>query len=359
MGEKIVALPGDGIGPEVVQAGVEILKECASRHRLDLEVQEFEVGGQALLKHGEPLPSPVLDACRESRALLLGAVGGPRFDDHPRHLRPERVLLRLRKELGLYANLRPIRPHEALLAASPLKEEIIAGVDILIVRELTGGIYFGEPRGLETRSEGRVGFNSEVYFDFEVERIARIAFEASRKRRLHVTSVDKSNVLESSQLWRSVVEEVARDYPDVRVDHMLIDNCAMQLMAQPEQFDVILSTNMFGDILSDEAAMLTGSIGMLPSASLGGKTALYEPVHGTAPDIAGQGKANPLATIASVAMLFRHSLDCHDIALEIEAAVEKTLQEGHRTADIALKGEKAIGTSAMLKQVRRHLVRAS
>ena len=355
MGERILALPGDGIGPEVVHAGTEILKECASRHHLDLEVQEFEVGGQALLKHGEPLPAFVLDACRESRALLLGAVGDPRFDDQPRHLRPERALLQLRKELGLYANLRPIRPHKALLAASSLKEEMITGVDILIVRELTGGIYFGEPRGLETRPEGRVGFNSEVYFDFEVERIARVAFEASRKRRLHVTSVEKSNVLESSQLWRSVVEKVAPEYPDVRVDHMLVDNCAMQLIGRPKQFDVILSTNMFGDILSDEAAMLTGSIGMLPSASLGGKTALYEPVHGTAPDIAGQGRANPLATIASVAMLFRHSLDRHDIALEIEAAVGKTLQEGHRTADIALQGEKAIGTSAMLEQVERHL----
>ena len=359
MAERIIVLPGDGIGSEVVGAGLEILKECVSRHHLDLEVQEFEVGGQALEKHGEPLPSFVLEACRESRAVLLGAVGGPRFDDQPRHLRPERALLQLRKELGLYANLRPVRPYEALLATSPLKKEIIEDVDILIVRELTGGIYFGEPRGVETRPEGRVGFNSEVYFDFEVERIARVALEASRKRRFHVTSVEKSNVLESSQLWRQVVEEVAGEYPDVKVDHMLVDSCAMQLIGRPKQFDVILSTNMFGDILSDEAAMLTGSIGMLPSASLGGKTALYEPVHGTAPDIAGQSKANPLATISSVAMLFRYSLDRHDIAIEIEEAVEKTLEEGYRTADIACEGEKAIGTRAMLDQVRRHLVKRS
>lgn len=352
MAETIVALPGDGIGPEVVGAGLEIVRECASRHGLDLEIQQFEVGGQALAKHGDPLPESVIEACRECRAVLLGAVGDPRFDDNPSHLRPERALLKLRRELGLYANLRPVKLYNALADASPLKREIIQGVDILIVRELTGGIYFGEPRGQETRPEGRVGFNSEVYFDFEVERIARVAFEASRKRGRCVTNVDKSNVLESSQFWRSVVREVAGEYGDVQLDHLLVDNCAMQLIARPKQFDVILSTNMFGDILSDEAAMLTGSIGMLPSASLGGQTSLFEPVHGTAPDIAGQDKANPLATIASVALLFRHAFNRHDIALEIETAIQKTLDEGHRTADIAVAGEKVIGGQAMLRQVQ-------
>lgn len=350
MGETIVALPGDGIGLEVVAAGVEVLRECASRHNLELSIEEYAVGGQAIEKYGDPLPDFVLEACRKSKAVVLGAVGDVRFESKPRHLRPERALLQLRKELGLYANLRPIKLYEPLISSSALKPEIIRGVDILIVRELTGGIYFGEPRGLETRSEGRVGFNSEVYYDFEIDRIARVAFEAGRKRSRRVTSVDKSNVLESSQLWRSVVTEIAREYPDVTLSHLLVDNCAMQLIARPRQFDVLLSTNMFGDILSDEAAMLTGSIGMLPSASLGGKTALYEPVHGTAPDIAGQNKANPLATIASVALLFRYSLDREDIALQIERAIEKALSDGRRTADIAAS-EKAIGTRAMLDAV--------
>lgn len=355
MGETIVVLPGDGIGSEVVSAGLEVFKECASRHSLDLEVQEFDVGGKAIDKYGDPLPDLVLEACRRARALLLGAVGDSRFDKNPRHLRPERALLQLRKELGLYANLRPIRVYQPLLGASSLKSEIIDGVDILMVRELTGGIYFGEPRGLETRSEGRVGFNSEVYFDYEVDRIARVAFESSRRRKSRVTSVDKSNVMESSQLWRSVVQEVGRDYPDVTLEHMLVDNCAMQLIARPRQFDVILTTNMFGDILSDEAAMLTGSIGMLPSASLGGTTGLYEPVHGSAPDIAGQDKANPLATMASVALLFRHSLDRDDIASQIERAIEQTLTDGYRTADIAGAGERPVGTRAMLEQVLKRL----
>lgn len=355
MGETIVVLPGDGIGSEVVSAGLEVFKECASRHSLDLEVQEFDVGGKAIDKYGDPLPDFVLEACRRARALLLGAVGDSRFDKNPRHLRPERALLQLRKELGLYANLRPIRVYQPLLGASSLKSEIIDGVDILMVRELTGGIYFGEPRGLETRSEGRVGFNSEVYFDYEVDRIARVAFESSRRRKSRVTSVDKSNVMESSQLWRSVVQEVGRDYRDVTLEHMLVDNCAMQLIARPRQFDVILTTNMFGDILSDEAAMLTGSIGMLPSASLGGTTGLYEPVHGSAPDIAGQDKANPLATMASVALLFRHSLDRDDIASQIERAIEQTLTDGYRTADIAGAGERPVGTRAMLEQVLKRL----
>lgn len=355
MSETIVALPGDGIGLEVVNAGLEVLRACAKRHELDLDVREFAVGGQAIEKYGDPLPDFVLEACQKSRAVLLGAVGDSRFESNPRHLRPERALLQLRKALGLYANLRPVRLYKALLSASTLKSEVVDGVDILIVRELTGGIYFGEPRGIETRSQGRMGVNTELYFDFEVDRIARVAFDASRNRRRHVTSVDKSNVLETSQLWRSVVNEVAREYSDVTLNHMLVDNCAMQLVARPRHFDVLLTNNMFGDILSDEAAMLTGSIGMLPSASLGGQTALYEPVHGTAPDIAGQDKANPLATIASVALLFRYSLNRDDIAVGIENALAKTLDQGHRTADIATQGEKPVGTRAMLDFVLQNL----
>ncbi|MBI4446372.1 MAG: 3-isopropylmalate dehydrogenase [Acidobacteria bacterium] len=355
MSSRVVALPGDGIGPEVVEAGLEVLRESAKKYALDIEIEQYAIGGRGIEEYGDPLPPAVLEACRKSRAVLLGSVGDARYDSNPHHLRPERALLQLRKELGLFANLRPIKCHEALTFASPLKPEIVKGVDILIVRELIGGIYFGEPRGLETRSQGRVGFNSEVYYDFEIQRIARVAFEASRSRGRRVTSVDKSNVLESSQLWRSVVSEAANEYADVSLSHILVDNCAMQLIARPRQFDVLLCTNMFGDILSDEAAMLTGSIGMLPSASVGGETALYEPVHGTAPDIAGKGKANPLATIASVALLFRHSFQREDIARRIETAVEMTLNQGVRTADIALPSDQVVGTRGMLDSVLENL----
>ncbi|MGH9339663.1 MAG: 3-isopropylmalate dehydrogenase [Acidobacteriota bacterium] len=362
MSRKLVALPGDGIGVEVTRAALQVFRECAARHQLDVEVEEFKAGGQAIEEYGEPMPDFVVEACKSSRAVLLGALGDSKYDSSPAHLRPERGLLRIRKELGLYANLRPIKCYSALLNASPLKPDRIDGVDLLIVRELTGGIYFGEPRGLEDRSEGRAGINSEVYFDYEVERISKTAFEASRKRSRQVTSVDKANVLESSQLWRKVVQEVGRNYPDVSLRHMLVDNCAMQLIARPREFDVLLTTNMFGDILSDEAAMLTGSIGMLPSASLGafassgekgssGVMGLYEPVHGTAPDIAGQDKANPLAAIASLALLFRYSFDRNDIAHQIEAAIEHTLNAGFRTADISQDGGAVLGTKAMTEKV--------
>lgn len=360
MRQTITVLPGDGIGPEVVAATLQVFHHCLRRHSLELEVAEYEVGGRALDRFGEPLPEAVLEACRACRIVLLGAVGDPRFDAHPPHQRPEQALLKLRKELGLFANLRPVKTFPSLLEASTLKRPVVEGVDILIVRELTGGIYFGEPRGLETRAEGRLGFNSEVYYDYEIERIAHVAFQAARLRKKKVTSVDKSNVLESSQLWRTVVEEVGRQYPDVQLEHMLVDNCAMQLLARPRSFDVLLTSNLFGDILSDEAAMLTGSIGMLPSASLGeeteqGRLGLYEPVHGSAPDIAGQGKANPLATIASLALLFRYSLQRDDIAVEIETAIEKALEEGYATPDLALPGMQVVGTQELVDRVLDHL----
>lgn len=353
----LVALPGDGIGAEVTAAALEVLEACCRQHGLALEIERLPVGGQALDRYGEPLPDFVLEACLRSGVVLLGAVGEPRFDQNPPHLRPERALLRLRKELDLFANLRPVKTYPSLLNSSPLKPDRVEDVDILIVRELTGGIYFGEPRGLERRPDGRVGFNSEVYHDFEVERITRTACEAALQRQSKVTSVDKANVLESSQLWRKVVEEVVADYPEITLRHMLVDNCAMQLIAWPKQFDVILTTNMFGDILSDEAAMLTGSIGMLPSASLGKagdgghRVGLYEPVHGTAPDIAGQNRANPLAAIASVALLLRHSLNRDDMAREIESAIDAVLNRGYRTADLAEPGQETIGTTAMRDRV--------
>lgn len=360
MSHKIIVLPGDGIGAEVTRGAIAVLDECARRHSLELEVEEHDIGGVAIDKTGEPLPRSVLEACLQSKIVLLGAVGDPRFDRQPGHLRPEKALLGLRKELGLFANLRPIITFPELLDASTLKREVIEGVDILIVRELTGGIYFGEPRGLETRAEGRVGFNSEVYFDFEIERIARIAFEAARMRSRNLVSVDKSNVLESSQLWRAVVEEVHEDYPEVGLGHILIDNCAMQLVTRPKTFDVLLTSNMFGDILSDEAAMLTGSIGMLPSASLGaeeedGRVGLFEPVHGSAPDIAGQDRANPLAAIGCVALMFRYSLDRDDIGREIERAILRVLADGIRTPDISVEGSIEVGTQLMVNSVLERL----
>jgi len=360
MTHRIVSLPGDGIGKEVTAGALAVLHECAAKHDLQVEIEEYPIGGTAIDEFGEPLPDFVLEGCRNARMLLLGAVGDPRFDRSPSHLRPEKALLGIRKELQLFANLRPIKTFSVLVDSSTLKREVVEGVDILIVRELTGGIYFGEPRGLETRPEGRIGYNSKVYFDFEIERIARIAFEAARMRDQRVVSVDKANVLEVSQLWRAVVEEVAEEYPDVKLSHMLIDNCAMQLIARPREFDVLLTGNMFGDILSDEAAMLTGSIGMLPSASLGEvkdgiRVGLYEPVHGSAPDIAGQDKANPLAAIGCVALLFRYSMERDDIGRQIEAAVEQVLRDGIRTVDIATEGTRIVGTKQMVEEVLMRL----
>ncbi|HSR49591.1 MAG TPA: 3-isopropylmalate dehydrogenase [Acidobacteriota bacterium] len=365
MPKTIVALPGDGIGKEVTQSALQVLRHQTEAHGLDIEVEELPVGGTALARHGDPLPEFVLEACRRSAVVLLGAVGDPAYDDQPPERRPERAILQLRKELGLYANLRPITTYEALLEASSLKPQVVRGVDILIVRELTGGIYFGQPRGQEERDGARVAYNTEVYYDWEVERIAHTAFQAARLRGKQVVSVDKSNVLEASRLWRSVVDEVAQEYPEVELSHMLVDNCAMQLVRSPGQFDVMLTNNMFGDILSDEAAMLTGSLGMLPSASLGrlddGRpAALFEPVHGSAPDIAGKGLANPLAAIASAALLLRHSLAQDQAAREIEGAVGKVLQEGWRSADLASSETpraKVLGTRDMTEQVLQKLKR--
>lgn len=346
---RIAVLPGDGIGPEIVRAALDVLDAAAARYGLDLELREALVGGCAYDATGHPLPPETLAICREADAVLFGAIGGPKWDAiQPPTLRPEiGGLLALRKELGLFANLRPARLYPALAAASTLRTDITAnGLDILIVRELTGGIYFGQPRGRD--QDGRRAFDTCVYTVAEIERIARVGFEAARKRTKRLCSVDKANVLETSRLWRETVSALAAEYPDVQLSHMLVDNCAMQLVRNPGQFDTIVTENLFGDILSDEASMLTGSLGMLPSASLGsGRMGLYEPIHGSAPDIAGQNRANPLATILSAAMLLRHSLDRPDAADGIERAVQVVLNSGHRTADIADAGQTAIGTREM------------
>ncbi len=354
---KIAIIPGDGIGPEVTNGTRMVLEAVANRFRHDFVFEELLAGGIAIDATGEPLPAPTVAACRNSDAVLLGAVGGPQWDTLPGDRRPERALLGLRAELNLYANLRPAVLHGALASACPLHPSIAGrGIDILFVRELTGGIYFGE-RG---RREGKLGpeaYDTEAYSVTEVERIARLAFEVARKRNRHLTSVDKANVLESSRLWRETVLKVAADYPDVRLDHLYVDNASMQLIRQPDFFDVVVTSNMFGDILSDEAAMITGSIGMLPSASLGlpGTPGLYEPIHGSAPDIAGQDKANPLATILSSAMMLRLSLGLPAEADAVEKAVAQVLAAGFRTGDIMDKDSAAVlyqtGTRAMSEKV--------
>ncbi len=335
--DRVLVLPGDGIGPEVTEQAQRVLVAAADRHGLKLAFEEGLIGGAAIDAEGTPLPDAVVTRARECRAVLLGAVGGPKWDDMPVDTRPERGLLRIRKELGLFANLRPANVFPALADASTLRPEVVHGIDLLVVRELTGGIYFGEPRGralVEGRREAR---NTMVYDEVEVKRISRVAFEAARGRRRHVTHVHKANVLEVSQLWYEVVDEVAREYSDVELHHQLVDSCAMLLVKEPGRFDVIVTGNLFGDILSDEAAMITGSLGMLPSASLGeGGVGLYEPVHGSAPDIAGRDVANPLATILSAAMLLEHSLGAHAAAGEVRDAVARVLDDGHRTADLVL-----------------------
>jgi len=345
---KILVLPGDGIGPEITAEAVRVLKTLG----LSCEIEEALLGGCAVDATGDPYPEATRKLAREADAVLLGAVGGPKWDSLPREQRPERGLLGIRKELGLFANLRPALLYPELANASTLKPEVVSGLDILIVRELTGDIYFGQPRGIETRRvdgvEQRVGFNTMIYTESEIRRIARVAFEAARKRRRRVCSVDKMNVLECTQLWRDVVSETARDYPDVELSHMLVDNAAMQLVRNPQQFDVMVTGNMFGDILSDEAAMLTGSIGMLPSASLDANNkGLYEPCHGSAPDIAGKGAANPLATILSAAMMLRYTFNLQEAAERIEHAVKRVLAQGFRTADIYEPGMKRVGTREM------------
>ncbi|MBO8126308.1 MAG: 3-isopropylmalate dehydrogenase [Firmicutes bacterium] len=345
---KIALLPGDGIGKEVVREAVKILLAVGKRYNLDFVFEEGLIGGSAYDATSSPLPPKTIDLCLGADAVLLGAVGGPKWDDLPGNLRPEAGLLGIRKALGLYANLRPARVFPGLTGASPLKEKVVSGIDILVIRELTGGIYFGEPRGREKLvSGGTKAYDTMVYTTEEVRRIAELAFEIAAKRCGRVTSVDKANVLESSRLWREVVRQVHQRYPDVVLTEMYVDNCAMQLVRDPGQFDVILTTNLFGDILSDEAAMLTGSLGMLPSASLGGSVGLYEPVHGSAPDIAGENKANPLATILSAAMLLRYSLGLHQEAQAIEDAVEAALLAGYRTLDIAAGSCQVVSTSQM------------
>ena len=345
---KIAVLPGDGIGVEIVAEAVRVLERLRSEG-LDLAIESAPIGGAGYDSSGQPLPDATLDLARRADAIVLGAVGGPRYDVLPRALRPEQGILALRKALGLFANLRPAILYPELAGASTLKPEVVAGLDLMIVRELTGDIYFGLPRGRRSNAAGEAeGFDTMVYSEPEIRRIARVGFELARKRARKLCSVDKANVLDTSILWREVVTAVGGEYTDVDLSHMYVDNAAMQLVRNPKQFDVIVTGNIFGDILSDEASMLAGSIGMLPSASLdaGGK-GLYEPIHGSAPDIAGQDKANPLGTILSLAMMFRHSFDRADIAARIEAAVRKVLAQGLRTRDIALPGERAIGTRAL------------
>jgi 3-isopropylmalate dehydrogenase len=341
---KICVLPGDGIGPEIMAEAVRVIDALD----LKAEMEEALLGGTAVDATGDPYPEATRRLAREADAVLLGAVGGPKWDSLPREQRPERGLLSIRKDLGLFANLRPAILYPELANASTLKPEVVAGLDILIVRELTGDIYFGQPRGIETRDGERYGFNTMHYTESEIRRIGRVAFEAARKRDRRLCSVDKMNVLETTQLWRDVITELAADYPDVELSHMLVDNAAMQLVRAPKQFDVMVTGNMFGDILSDEASMLTGSIGMLPSASLDeNNKGLYEPSHGSAPDIAGQGVANPLATILSAAMMLRYSFDREGAATRVETAVKKVLAQGYRTGDIFEPGTTKVGTRQM------------
>jgi 3-isopropylmalate dehydrogenase len=345
---KIAVFPGDGIGPEIVKQAVKVFNALA-RDGLKIEMEEAPIGGAAYDAYQDPLPQTTLALARASDAVLLGAVGGPKYDALPRPMRPEQGLLRIRKELGLFANLRPALLYEELAGASTLKTEVVAGLDILILRELTGDIYFGQPRGRrKTESGEREGFDTMQYSESEIRRIAHVGFGIARKRGRKLCSVDKANVLDTSILWREVVNEVAKEYSDVELSHMYVDNAAMQLVRAPRQFDVILTGNMFGDILSDEASMLTGSIGMLPSASLdAGNKGLYEPIHGSAPDIAGRNLANPLATILSASMMMRHTFGDEAAAGRIESAVKRVLKQGFRTADIFEAGTKKVGTEEM------------
>ena len=356
MSKKIAVLPGDGIGVEIVAEAVKLL-EFLKNGGLDIELVEAPVGGAGYDAAGKPLPDETLALVKQADSILLGAVGGPQYEKLPRELRPERGLLGLRYELGLFANLRPAILYPQLAGASSLRPEVVAGLDIMIVRELTGGIYFGEPRGIRTRSDGeREGFNTLIYSESEIDRICRVAFDIAMKRSKRLCSVDKANVLEVSELWRERVERIGASYPEVELSHMYVDNAAMQLVKWPRQFDVMVTGNMFGDILSDAAAMLTGSIGMLPSASLDANSkGMYEPIHGSAPDIAGKGVANPLATILSVAMMLRYSLDRADLAERIEAAVGKVLNSGMRTADIMSEGCTQVGTVEMGEAVLAEL----
>jgi len=353
---RIIVLPGDGVGPEVTAEALKLLHRVAALRGHRFSFDEVPFGSTAIQAGGPPLPAETLEACRRADAILLGAVGGPQWDGLPPDRRPEAGLLGLRRHLQLFANLRPVKAIPGLLDASPLRADIVRGTDILIVRELTGGLYFGEPRGRSTRDGRRVALDSLPYSEDEIARVARVAFQAARGRRRRVTSVDKANVLHSSQLWREVVLEVAREFPDVTCDHAIVDSAAMQLIRQPTAFDVIVTENMFGDILSDEAAGVVGSLGFLPSASLGAAgPSLYEPVHGTAPDIAGRGIANPVGAILSAAMLLRHALRLDAEAAAVEGAVERVLADGARTADVAAGGP-ALSTVAFGDRVASALI---
>ncbi len=349
MNYKIAVVKGDGIGPDIVDQALMVLDKIGAQYGHQFNYTEVLAGGAALDATGVPLPEETVRICKESDSVFLGAVGGPKWDVLPGNIRPEKALLGLRSQLGLFANIRPAVMYKELADACPLKAEIIGdtGLDLVVVRELTGGLYFGD-RGTMQTENGETAYDTMIYSEMEVRRIAIVAFDIAMKRGKKVTSVDKANILDSSRLWRRVVEEVAKDYPEVALSHLYVDNCAMQLVVKPQQFDVILTENMFGDILSDEASMITGSIGMLPSASLGvTKLGLYEPIHGSAPDIAGQDKANPIATIISAAMMLRYSFDLEAEACAIEKAVEKVLEAGYRTGDIMSAGKTLVGTRDM------------
>lgn len=355
---NIAVLPGDGIGPEVIEQAVAIIKVIEKKSGHEFNMTNGLLGGCAIDETGVPLPDKTLELCKNSDAVLLGAVGGLKWDTLPGNIRPEAGLLGIRAGLGLYANLRPAVIYNALKNASPLRQDIIKnGIDIMVIRELTGGMYFGKKGRMQTEEMGEAAFDTETYSTLEVDRIVRLGFETARKRGKKLMSVDKANVLESSRLWREVVLKIAKEYSDIELSHMYVDNAAMQLVRNPAQFDVIVTTNMFGDILSDEASMITGSIGMLPSASLGyGTLGLYEPIHGSAPDIAGQDKANPIATILSIGMMMKYSFGLDNIAKDIENAVEGVLEKGFRTGDIASEGTTIIGTKEMGRLIKEELL---
>ena len=354
---KIAVLKGDGIGPEIVEQALRVLDKLAEIYGVRFEYQEGLIGGIAIDRTGTPLPDETLELCKNSDAILLGAVGGPKWDDLPTDKRPEKGLLKIRKELDLYANLRPAKVWDSLIASSPLKEETVKGTDLIVIRELTSGIYYGEPRGIFKENGKRYAVNTMKYTEDEIRRVVRKAFEIAQKRRKKLTSVDKANVLEVSALWREIVEEEKKNYPNVELEHLYVDNCAMQLVRRPTTFDVIVTGNIFGDILSDEAGVVVGSLGMLPSASIGDRYALYEPVHGSAPDIAGQGIANPIATILSAAMMLKYSFNmdkAHDL---IESAVDETLKQGYRTPDIWSEGTEKVGTKEMTDKIIENIER--
>ncbi len=351
MSYKITLLPGDGIGVEVINSAVQVLLKTAKKFNVQFDIEEKLFGGSSIDKYGTPLTDETLQSCFLSHAVLMGAVGGYKWENIEHKLKPEAGLLKLRKELELFANIRPAKVYPSLVDSSSLKKEVVEGTDFVVFRELTGGIYFGEPRGFTDEK----GWNTMVYSKYEIERITRLAFQTALKRKKVLTSVDKANVLEVSQLWRKTVNEINKDFPEVKVSHMYVDNAAMQIVRDPKQFDIILTSNLFGDILSDISGMITGSLGMLPSASLGTKYALYEPIHGSAPDIAGLNKANPIAAILSVAMMFEYSFNLKDAANYITNGVKKTLEQGYRTADIAKKDDKIIGTKEITDLILTNL----